>query len=224
MERTGRESLAHLDFDDLLQMLASDEEVASAVREEILSRSMPIIDAVIEDTFSRSGFEHEALFRSGYLGLLNAVHNFDLSHGRAFRDYAEGLVKGEIRQHIREQVRRTVFPAWLHDLNRQIESMEAKLLHETGELPTLSELATAVNITEDGIAEIFKARRAMSYVSLDASQRENDPVPEIDIAKIRSIREATFPIEVRIRIASALEKLAGLQNQLFRALFQAGSE
>ena len=213
-------SLNDLTLDELLQRLTDERDDLEMVREQILQRGTSIIQDVIEVGFSTSGFEQEELFRPGYLGLMNAVYNFDLSHGKEFREYAENLIKGEIRHHIRDQVRRVPIPRWMKDLNRQIEITEARLLRETGKLPSLSELAEAINITEDGLAEIFKARETMSYVSLNAEQRLNDPVFDIDISKIHSKQSVPFPVEYRIRLASALEKLADLQQYLLHSLFR----
>jgi len=212
--------LTRQDLEVLVRLLKDGGDDIDAVQEEILRRGSPIISEVIASTFSTTGFPGEELFRPGYLGLLNAVYNFDLSRGRAFREYAENLIKGEIRNHIRDRVKQAVVPNWMQDLNRQIEVAEAKLLRETGQLPSLSMLAERVNITEDGLAEIFKAREALSYVSLDAAQRENDPIPEIDLSRIRSRRATAFPIEHRIKLASALEKLADLQQYLLHSLFR----
>jgi len=217
---SDRPDLSQHALDDLLRMLREERADLDAVREEILHRASPIIGEAIEETFSTSGFPHEELYRPGYLGLLNAVYNFDLSHGRSFREYAENLIKGEIRNHIRDRTGHQDIPAWMQDLNRQIELAEARLLRETGRLPTLTELAETVNITEDGLAEIFKGREAVSYVSLDASRRENDPAPRIDVSRIRSRHACPFPIELRIRLASALERLADLQQYLLHSLFR----
>lgn len=208
-------------LDDLLQRLKEDSEDAGVVREEVLRLSTPIIRQVIGASFASSGFSEEELFRPGYLGLLNAVYNFDLSRGHSFREYAENLIKGEIRNHIRDRARRTEIPHWMSDLNRQIEVAESRLLRETGRLPSLAELSDTVNITEEGLTEIFKAREALSYVSLDAKQRDRDPVPEIDLSRIRAVRPSSFPIEYRIKLASALERLADLQQYLLHSLFRA---
>ena len=217
---TERTDLSRCDLDELLRRLKEESEDIDAVREEILHRGSPIIGEVIETSFCTSGFSSEELFRPGYLGLLNAVYNFDLSRGRSFQEYAENLIKGEIRNHIRDQSKQATIPGWMRDLNRQIEVAEARLLREIGRLPTLAELAETVNITEEGLAEIFKAREALSYVSLDASQRENDPIPQIDMSRIRSQRSCPFPIEYRIKLAGALEKLADLQQYLLHSLFR----
>jgi DNA-directed RNA polymerase specialized sigma subunit len=212
--------LSQKGMDDLLRLLRAGSKDIDAVREEILRRATPIIGEVIGSTFSASGFSDKELFRPGYLGLLNAVYNFDLSHGRPFREYAENLIKGEIRNHIRDQVKQVTVPNWMRELNRQVEVAEARLLRETGRLPSLEQLADAVNITEEGLTEIFKAREALSYVSLDASRRENDPIPEIDASRIASVRPSAFPIEYRIKLASALEQLADLQQYLLHSLFR----
>jgi len=207
-------------MDDLLRRLKEESESADAIRADILALGSTLIEHVIAESFSTTGFSRDDLFRPGYLGLLNAVYNFDLSRGRPFEEYATNLIKGEIRNHIRDSVQRTEMPHWIQDLNRQVEAAEGRLLRETGHLPTLTELSDAVNITEEGLAEIFKAREALSYVSLDAKQRENDPAPTIDASRIRSKRPTAFPIEIRINIASALERLAGLQEHLLHSLFR----
>jgi len=215
----AEERLPELDLNALFDLLATPSADAVAVREEILKRATHLVDEVIEESFSQSGFSNEELFRPGYLGLLNAVYNVDFARGKAFGDYAKNLIKGEIRLHIRERIKKRRFPHWLKDLNRQIEVAEARLLRETGRLPSLVELSEAVNITEDGIAELFKAREVLNYVSLNVDQRQTDPLPTIDLSKIRSKNPDAFPIEYRVRIASALEKLADLQQYLFRNLF-----
>jgi len=221
-----REGFAELDdrASQMLREAAGDPQREAAAREELLRVALPLVDVVIRDAFSGSGFPAEELFRSGYLGLLNAVYNFNLSHGQTFTTYAENLVKGEVRGHIRDRAARAAAPQWMHDLNHQIERAQSRLLRASGRLPTLAELADEVNIAEEGIAEIFKAREALSYVSIDAAQRANDPVPTIDVGRIRSLRPVAFPIEHRVRIASALERLAELQQRLVQRLFDPSRE
>jgi DNA-directed RNA polymerase specialized sigma subunit len=210
--------------DTMLRSATSDAARESEAREELLRRAIPLVEDIVRGAFATCGFPAEDLFRPGYLGLLNAVYNFDLSHGQPFAVYAENLIKGEVRGYIRERAARAACPLWMNDLNRQVERAQARLLAEKGRLPTLAELADAVNIVEEGIAEIFKAREALCYVSLDAEQRAQDPAPRVDVGKIRSLRPTPFPIEHRVRIASAIERLAGLEQRLGEGLLGAGDD
>ncbi len=201
---------------ELLERAAANDEAARA---ELLKRGRRWVDEVISSEFANSGFTRDELFHSGYLGLLSAVYNADLSRGKDFSAYVKNIIRGEIRQYIRERVRRTSFPHFLSDLNRQVEAVEARLLKEKGRLPTLSELADAVNITEEGLSEIFKAREAINYVSLSEERRRTDPAPTVDLTKIRSKHPEPFPIQYRLRIASALERLSHIQETLTKSLF-----
>lgn len=210
------DNYADVSFTELLARVKSGDESA---RKDLLTRGKEWVEEVIATTFAYSGFTHDELFHAGYLGLLNATYNIDLARGKEFSAYAKNLITGEIRQYIRDRFKRVRIPRFLEDLNRQLEAAEARLLRETGHLPTLSELAEAVNITEEGIAEIFKAREAVNYVSLSAERRRADPTPKIDISKIKSKRPVPFPIQYRVHIAFALEKLASLQELLARNLF-----
>jgi DNA-directed RNA polymerase specialized sigma subunit len=216
---TAEERFSKLDLEELLSLLSTTNTETNAIREHILRQATHLIDEVVEESFPQSGFPQKELFHAGYLGLLNAVYNVDLSHGKSFHNYAKNLIKGEIRQHIRDRLKPLEFPRWLQDLNRQMEAAEEQLLQKNGQLPSLNELAEAVNITEEGIAEIFKARKALNYVSLKEEERETDPAPTIDLTKITSKHPDPFPIQHRIRIASALEKLGDLQQFLLKSLF-----
>jgi len=207
------------DIDDLLALLVVHPNDEEEIREKILQRTTFLIDETIDEAFSHSGFSHEELFRAGYLGLLNATYNSEFSHQKEFCDYAMNLIKGEIRQHIRSRIKRAEFPHWMKGLNRHIEETQVRLLRELDRLPTLAELSDAVNLTEEAIGEILKAREALNYVSIDEMQRRNDPLPMIDQSKIRNKRPEAFPIQYRIRIATALEKLGDLQQYLFKNLF-----
>lgn len=207
------------ELDSLLCELTTERRHETALRENILRLAEPMIDEIIESSFSGSGHPRDALYRAGYLGLLNAVYNYDLSHGKPFREYAENLIKGEIRQHIRDEAEPPRIPGWMDDLNRQVEQAQARFLQIHGHLPTLSELAETANITEDGLSELFKAREAVNYVSLGERARKSDPLPEIDVSRIQARVPSPFPIQMRIRIAMALERLSDIQQDLFRSLF-----
>jgi len=204
----------------LLQDLrtATDPAEARRLQEQILASATPWVEQIV-DQLPPTGFPQEALIHAGYLGLLSAVCNWRLSHGKPFRQYAENLIHGEIRQHIREHVAAPQVPRWLADINRQVDEAKNAFHLEHGRLPTLNELSNQINLTEEALAEILRARETLRYISLDETQRRNDPSPEIRLDRIRNRRAEPFPIELRIRIATALERLGELQETVYRNLF-----
>ncbi len=218
MDNEDNERLAELELDEPVEKLSDESEDLVAIREEILSRGSFLIDEVLEG-FLQTGYGRDELFHAGYLGLLSSVYDHDLARGNDFGNYARNLINGEIRQHICENAAGPETPQWLGDLNCQPEAANKALSEEHSCLPSISELAEEVNITEKGIAEIFRAREALNQVSLDEERRERDPICTVDIEKIRNKHPDVFPLGCRIRIANASEKLSDLQHQLFQTLF-----
>lgn len=194
-----------------------DEETL-ALKEEIIRRNTGLVMKIAQE-FTHSGEPLEDLLQAGYLGLLNAVHNFDLRRGHKFSTYATHLIKGEIRHYIRDKHNTIHIPQWVQELSHQVALAEERLFKQYGRFPTISELAEELNITEEGIKEVLKARDAISYISIDAERRADDPRPQIDIGKIRSLHEEPFPWEQRVRIMAAIERLGELQRKIIQGLF-----
>jgi len=197
-------------------------EETMPLKERVVQNNMGLVISIAKK-FIHSGEPLEDLVQAGYIGLLNAAHNYDLNRGAKFSTYATFLIQGEIRHYIRDKHTTVRVPQWLQKLNNDIKQAEERLYKDQGRLPTISELATDLNIEEDGIREAFKARSSVNYISIDAERREDDPRPrEIDVTKIRSKHDEEFPIEFRIKIASAIEKLSDLQQKVVHDIFYSG--
>jgi len=217
-----------MDSERLLEELARlNEENDSqdrilALKEELVEANVGLVTAIAKK-FVHSGEPLEDLIQAGYIGLLNAVHNFDLNRGTKFSTYATYLIQGEIRHHIRDKNTTIRLPQWLQKLSHQVKTAEEAFYQQHGRLPTIAQLSDALNIEEEGVREALKAREALHYVSIDAERREDDPRPaSFDQSKIRSKHPDDFPIEYRVKIASAIESLTALQQRVINDLFYAG--
>jgi len=60
--------ISGLTLEELLPLLGAEGTDQDVIRAQILDRTTHLIDEVVEETFSHSGFSHEELFRAGYLG------------------------------------------------------------------------------------------------------------------------------------------------------------
>ncbi|MBC9784953.1 sigma-70 family RNA polymerase sigma factor [Heliobacterium chlorum] len=148
----------------------------------------------------------EDLLQCGYEGLLKAVHRYDPHREATFCTYASHCIIGEIRHHIRKEAT-YCRPVWAVELQKQIDRVIETAITETGETPTLSEIADKLNVQEGGILE---AQRA-GWVPLD----------ELNVHKIRHIHYRNFelPIEDKIALYQVLEMLSDLQRKVIYLLF-----
>ncbi len=173
----------------------------------------PLVERIAR-TYRASGEPLEDLVQVGYVGLLLAVDRFDPDRGVKFQTYASHIIAGEIRHYLRDQAGVVRRPRWLSRLSRELERAVERLQHQTGRLPTVEEIAQAMNITPEGVREILQARAASTPLSLDVSWEDR-------IRRIRHLRYETFqlPVEDRIAIQQAMERLTELQRKVLYLLF-----
>ena len=199
-----------------------EEELKNRITElkdQLINKNIPLVKSIAGD-FTNSGLDFEDLRQAGYIGLLNAVENYEMNRGTKFSTYATHLIKGEIRHQVRDNQPSVHIPQWIKRLNKKVKNAQEKIYQETGEYPTIEELSEELNIEEEGIKEVLKARDSMTYVSIDRERRESDPRPEyIDYEKIKSKHEENLPLEFKIRIAEAIEKLTEVQQEVVKGIF-----
>ncbi len=193
----------------------------SALQNELVSRHVGLVRSVAAQ-FVFTGEPLEDLVQAGYIGLLGAVANFDLARGTKFSTYATHLIKGEIRHFIRDKHGHVRIPQWVRALSQQVRQCQDRLYQHYGRPPTLEEIAAELDVSTDTVGEALKARDAMTYVSLDAERRAGDPAPSIDLSRLLAAESKQLPLEVRLRIAAAVERLSELQRKIIDGLFYQG--
>ena len=112
-------------------------------------------------------------------------------------------------------------PRWVKKVYHDIQSKSAELMHKLGRPPEMAELSEALNINEAGILEVMNL-----YARLDLHSR-NEPFShrelsaEADAHVVHHLRQESFalPIEDRIALYAALDKLSAFQRRLIYLLF-----
>ncbi|HEC63263.1 MAG TPA: sigma-70 family RNA polymerase sigma factor [Candidatus Acetothermia bacterium] len=219
-------SFEKLSSEELLAQLREaeargEDRLAAQLREELVRRHVGLVRSIAAE-FSFTGEPFEDLVQAGYLGLLGAVANFDLAKGTKFSTYATHLIKGEIRHWIRNKYGAVHVPLWIRELSTKVTAAQDRLYLELGRPPTLEEIAQDLGVHPAKVREALKAREAMTYISLDANRRAYDPHPTFDLEKFLGQEERELPLEVRLRVAKAVEKLTELQRRIIQGLFYHG--
>jgi RNA polymerase sigma-B factor len=213
-----------LDNEELLaQLRASDPSGAerSALEERIVARNVGLVKSIAV-RFVGSGEPLDDLIQAGYIGLLNAVANYDLAHNTRFSTYASHLIQGEIRHYIRDRHSTIRIPQWVQTMNRRIKQAEEAFFQEHGRPPSLRELGAALDLTEVQLAALLRGRDAMTYVSIDQERRSNDPNPAPPTIEETMPESVAFALDTRMRIVAAIDQLAQMQRLIVQGLFYHG--
>jgi RNA polymerase sigma-B factor len=150
-----------------------------------------------------AGSLDEDMVQAGYEGLLKAVKKFEEGAGAGFVTYASHCIMGEIRHYIRKETS-YYRPGCVADLQYKVEKMVEERLKESGELPKIEEIAKKLNVKEEGVKAVMRA----GLVPLEKK--------EIKILKYESFR---LPIEDKILLEQAMNKLGNLQKRVINMLF-----
>jgi RNA polymerase primary sigma factor len=115
--------------------------------------------------YQNQGLPLSDLISEGNIGLINAIERFDADKGYHFISYAVWWIRQAILKAICEKSRMIRLP-----LNRanelvQIEKAKKQLQTEKNEEPEVKDIATAVNMDEDHVADLINISRDL--VSLE---------------------------------------------------------
>ncbi len=151
-----------------LELIARSQQGDRAASERLVEENAGLIRAVARRYYGR-GVEPDDLFQLGSLGFLKAVAGFDTAFGTQFSTYAVPKIAGEIRRFLRDdgtvKVSRT-----LKERATAIRQTRDRLSKALGREPVLSELAEALDLTVEEIAEAETAADPVASIQQPAGE------------------------------------------------------
>lgn len=192
----------------------------SRTRDEVVEHMRPLVQSIARKFAGRE--PQEDLESEGYVGLIRAVDRYTPERGTRFSTFATHLIAGQMRHYLRDRGHLIRQPAWLQELNTRVQRTAAELEQRLQRTPSIAEIAQATNLTEEGIEELMAAKQAAQTVRMQSGGDEgDDDYLEVDPEKFRSREYVTLelPIEDRIVLEAALEKLKDLERKVLHGFF-----
>jgi RNA polymerase sigma-B factor len=138
-----------------------------SARERLVRELMPAADRVAR-RFATHHHPAEDLAQVAGIGLLKAIDRFEGGREAAFATYAQALMTGEIRRHLRDG-RLMRIPRPIYEQVPRFQRALERLGAELGRSPSRAELAEALELTVEDVIEIADAALTAQPVSLDAA-------------------------------------------------------
>ncbi len=163
MEETVERAASEERYGDNLALIARAQAEDEAALEALVIRNMGLVRS-LAIRFRDRGTELEDLIQIGTIGMIKAIHSFDLARGTAFSTYAVPLIVGEIRRHLRDdgmiKVSRTYRRIGVALMNAQ-----NRIRAEEGREPTIGELAALCGVPSEEAAVALEAIAPVSSLS-----------------------------------------------------------
>ncbi len=151
--------------------------------------------------FMGRGIEYDDLFQAGCLGLVKAADNFDSTRGVKFSTYAVPVILGEVRRLFRDGGAIRVSRG-LRELAQRVREVTERLREESGQSPTVEQIAVALEITPERAALALGAlRQPVSLTGGEDGEQLEIPVeaPEERTTERLTLRDLLARLEERDR-------------------------
>ncbi|MEU6091954.1 SigB/SigF/SigG family RNA polymerase sigma factor [Streptomyces sp. NPDC047085] len=125
--------------------------------------------------FRGRGDDMEDVVQTGMIGLIKAIDRFELSREVEFTSFALPYIVGEIKRFFRDTTWAVHVPRRLQELRVELAKARDELAGRLDRDPTVAELATLMNVSEDEVVEAQIAANGYNSASLDAALTGDGP-------------------------------------------------
>jgi RNA polymerase sigma-B factor len=201
-----------------LHRLPPDSPQRSRLRDELVEQHLPLV-VYLARRFSGRNVPMNDLVQVGAIGLIKAIDRFDPERGLEFSTYATPTILGELKRHFRDTGWLIHVPRRAQELQTSLNSARAELNQELGRAPTVTELATRIDVDEGAVIEALDAARGYSGVPLDALAPPGETVPEHP--SLGMIDRGFEQVEQRALLREAIGQLPPAEQEVLLLRFVA---
>jgi len=177
----------------------------------MVEKNMGLVWSIVK-RFQNRGYETDDLFQIGCIGLIKAINKFDTSYDVKFSTYAVPMIIGEIKRFLRDDGIIKVSRSLKETANRA-KVVKDTMLKETGQEPSVSEIASQLGITAEEVVMAMEAN--CTPESLFSTVADGDSSPVLLIDRIDGeVNDIDIDVVDKIALRQILDSLKPREKQI----------
>lgn len=141
-------------------------------RRRLIESNMRLVINIAKSYHSRQ-IPLEDLIQEGAIGLMHAAERFDPDKGFRFSTYATHWIRQSIGRAIDNKAKAIRIPAHISQTLRKIERTRMQLLEDTGQEPSLDQIARELGLSTKRLQALFQASQELLSLDMRVGDKES---------------------------------------------------